>query len=112
EAVESNTPAGKALGEWRQLVASGAGKPTQWPASMRPFPPMFLWLVQKGGEDLAAGFRKAAEIYQTRAAYRIELALYGALPVSVLLLGQMVLWQVGPLFRTVIAFLNGIGGMM
>lgn len=111
EALESNSPAGPALAEWRRLVESGAGKPTQWPDALAPFPPMFLWLVRKGGEDLAAGFQKAADIYQSRASFKIELALYGALPISVLLLGQMVFWQVLPLFRTFVWMMNSLGGM-
>ena len=88
EATESGTRAGQALARWRLLDASGQGSPGQLPAAMEPFPPLFLWLVRKGGENLAAGFEKAAEIYHARAAYRIEMALYGALPVSVLLLGR------------------------
>ena len=109
EKLESASPAGKALAQWRSLVETGQGKPAQWPAA-RPFPPLFLWLVQNGGEDVAAGFQKAAEIYRSRASYRIELALFGALPISVLLLGQMVLWQVAPLFKMMIDMMNMIGG--
>jgi type II secretory pathway component PulF len=109
QALESTTPAGPALAHWRQLVEAGEGKPAAWTGDSRPFPPLFLWLVQKGGEDLAAGFQKAAEIYQARAAYRIELALYGALPVSILLLGQMVLWQVVPLLRSMVWMMNMLG---
>lgn len=108
--VESGSPAGAALTKWRGLIESGSGKPAQWPESMAPFPPMFLWLVHKGGEDITAGFEKAAEIYQSRASYKIELALYGALPISVLILGQMVLWQVAPVFQTLIALMNSLGG--
>jgi type II secretory pathway component PulF len=110
EAVESASPAGKALARWRQLVEAGQGKPAAWTGDSRPFPPLFLWLVQKGGEDVAAGFEKAAEIYQARAAYRIELALYGVLPVSILLLAQMVLWQAIPLLRSLIWFMDMLGG--
>lgn len=108
--VESNSPAGAALAKWRSLIESGQGKPVQWPQSLKPFPPMFLWLVRKGGEDLAAGFQKAAEIYHSRASYKIEMALYGALPISVLLLGQMVIWQVTPVFRMLIWMMNMLGG--
>jgi type II secretory pathway component PulF len=110
ETLESNSPAAKALAQWRGLVEAGQGKPTQWPATMRPFPPMFLWLVQKGGEDLSAGFQKAAELYHTRASYRTELALYGALPVSILLLGLMIFWQVTPLFRSFATMMQMLGG--
>ena len=109
EALESGTPAAKALARWRQLVEAGQGKPAEWTGDSRPFPPLFLWLVQKGGEDVAAGFQKAAEIYQARASYRIEMALYGALPVSILLLGQMVLWQAIPLMRSMTWMMNMIG---
>jgi type II secretory pathway component PulF len=110
QATESDTPASPALGRWRQLIESGQGKPAQWTGDNRPLPPLFLWLVQKGGEDVGAGFQKAAEIYQARAAYRTELALYGALPVSILVLGQMVLWQAVPLFRSMIWLMDMLGG--
>ena len=107
EALETDTPAGPAIAHWRALIDAGQGKPAEWTGDSRPFPPLFLWLVQKGGEDVAAGFQKAAEIYRgARAAYRIELALYGALPVSVLLLGQMVFWQAMPLLRSMIWVMN------
>jgi type IV pilus assembly protein PilC len=112
EGLESATPAGKAvIAQWRSMVESGRGKPVQWPAAKRPFPPLFLWLVQKSGEDVAAGFQKASEIYQARAAYRIEMALYGALPISLLFLGQMVFWQIAPLMRTLIWLMNSLGSM-
>jgi type II secretory pathway component PulF len=112
EALESGTPAAKALAHWRQLVEAGQGKPAEWTGDSRPFPPLFLWLVQKGGEDVAAGFQKAAEIYQARASYRIEMVLYGALPVSILLLGQMVLWQAIPLVRSMSWMMNVLGSDM
>ena len=109
ESLEAGTPAGNALAQWRTMVESGRGKPEQWPESSRPFPPLFLWLVRKGGEDVAAGFQQAADIFQARAAYRIELALYGALPVSTVLLGLMVFWQVAPLLRSLVWVMNMIG---
>jgi type IV pilus assembly protein PilC len=109
EALESGTAAGRALAEWRRGIEAGQGKPAQWPKALPPFPPMFLWLVQKGGEDLAAGFRQTAGIYHARAAFRVELALYGALPVSVLLLGQMVVWQVVPIFIGLTSLMNSLG---
>jgi type II secretory pathway component PulF len=110
EALESNSPAGKTLAQWHRLVVDGKGKPSQWPAASKPFPPMFLWLVQRSGEDIASGFQKAAEIYQTRASYRIEIVLYGLLPVSILLLGQMVFWQVAPMVRSLTSLMNALGG--
>src|SRR5262249_46766412 len=90
QALEPSASAGRALAHWRSWAAAGKGKPTHWSSAGTPFPPLFIWLVQQGGEDLAAGFQKAGEIYQARASYRIELTLYGALPISILLMGQMV----------------------
>jgi type II secretory pathway component PulF len=111
QGLESTTPAGPVLAGWQRLVESGQGKPTQWPAPAKPIPPLFLWLVQSGGEDPAAGFQKAADIYHARASYRIELALYGALPISILLLGLMVFWQVAPVFGSLAWVMNMIGAM-
>jgi type II secretory pathway component PulF len=109
EALESATPATVPLSQWRKLTETGQGDPAKWPTPPRPFPPLFLWLVQNGGADPAAGFQKAAEIYQGRASYRIEMLLYGALPVSILLLGQMVIWQAVPLVRSLIWLMNTLG---
>jgi len=111
QTLESLSPAAAALAGWRAAVESGRGKPAQWPASPRPFPPLFLWLIQKSGEDLAAGFQQASDIFQARASYRIELALYGALPISILFLGQMILWQVAPLMRAMGLLMNALGDM-
>jgi type II secretory pathway component PulF len=109
EVIEAGSPAARTLAQWRSLVEGGHGKPSQWTITAHPFPPLFLWLVNKGGEDVAAGFQKAADIFHSRASYRIEMALYGALPISILLLGQMVLWQVFPLFRAMIWMMNMLG---
>jgi type II secretory pathway component PulF len=109
ETLESNTSAGRPLARWRALTESGQGKSVHWTGDNRPFPPLFVWLVQQGGEDVAGGFGRAAEIYHDRAAYRIELALYGALPVSVLFLGLMVFWQVAPLLQGLVKLMNWIG---
>jgi type II secretory pathway component PulF len=108
ENMEANTSAARALAQWRQCLETGAGKPSQWPM-LKPFPPMFVWLVQQSGEDVAAGFKHAADAYASRASFRIEMLLYGALPVSMLLLAQMILWQAIPLFRTMIWFMNMLG---
>ncbi len=110
EAIESGSPAAPALAHWRAAIQAGQGKPAQWSPDTKPFPPLFLWLVQRSGENVSAGFQKAAEIYESRAAYRIELLLYGALPVSMLLLGLMIFWQVVPALRTFILFMNMLGG--
>jgi len=109
QAMEQPSPAAEALARWRGAVESGQGKPSQWTTSNSPFPPLFLWLIQKGGEDVAEGFQKASDIFQARASYRIELALYGALPISILFLGQMIVWQVAPLMRAMGFLMNMLG---
>jgi type IV pilus assembly protein PilC len=109
ESLESGTPAAATLSRWRSMLQAGRGAPVQWVGPHPPFPPLFLWLVQSTGEDVAGGFAKAAEIYEGRASYRIELALYGLLPISVLLLGQMVFWQIAPLMQALIKLMNMLG---
>lgn len=111
EALESDTPAAKALAHWRNQLAAGKGKPADWQDATSALPPLFLWLIKSAGEDPAAGFQKAADLYQARAAYRTELLLYGALPVSILILGQLVFWQMAPLFQSLINLMNMLGGM-
>jgi type II secretory pathway component PulF len=111
QTMEAPSPAAEALARWRAAVESGLGKPSQWTAPNPPFPPLFNWLVQQGGEDVADGFQKAADIFRTRASYRIELALYGALPISILFLGQMILWQVAPMMRAMGILMNMLGDM-
>jgi type II secretory pathway component PulF len=110
EALESGTQAGEALREWRRRIESGAGTFTGLPA-LKPFPPLFIWMLQKSPEQPAEAFQEAADLYNTRAGYRIELALYGALPVSMLLLGQMIFWQMAPMLRTFIFIMNTFGDM-
>ena len=105
--LEGNTGAGKTLTAWRDQVQAGNGKPAQWAAGA--FPPLFLWLVRSAGENLADGFRKASEIYQARASYKIELALYGALPISILFLAQLVFWQLAPVARACTTMMNILG---
>jgi type II secretory pathway component PulF len=63
----------------------------------------------RAGEDAAAGFQQAADLYQTRATHRIELALYGALPISVLFLGQMIIWQAVPLMQAMVQMMRVLG---
>lgn len=109
ESLEASSPAGPVLARWRSLVESGQGKPTQWSGPSRPFPPLFLWLVQRSGEDTPAGFQKAAELYGARAAHQIELVLYGVLPISVLFLGQMIFWQIAPLMQAMIQMMRVLG---
>lgn len=109
ERLEENSRAGVELAEWRKRLASGRGKFSELAVPGRAFPPLFIWLVSQSGDELAAGFQKAAEMYQSRAAYRSELMLYSALPCSVLALGMMIMLQIQPVFASLIQFMNAIG---
>jgi len=109
ERLEENSCAETELAEWRRRLAAGRGKFGDLALPGRAFPPLFVWVVAQSGDDLAGGFQKAAEIYQSRATYRRELLLYSALPCSVLALGLMIVLQVQPVFATLVRFMNMIG---
>jgi type II secretory pathway component PulF len=106
EQLEQGTPAGAELGEWRRRLADGQGKFSEMAPPGRAFPPLFVWMVAHAGEDLAAGFQRAAEIYQARAQYRTEMLLYSALPCSVLGLGFLIITQVQPVFSVFAMFMR------
>jgi type II secretory pathway component PulF len=107
--VEPSGAVALELGRWQQRLAAGHGKFTDLAAGGNVFPRLFLWLVGEGGEDLAAGFARAAEVYAERARYRVELLLYAALPVAVLVLGAMILLQVFFMVRVITYPLSCLG---
>lgn len=107
--LEAGSPAGEELQRWKDRLALGHGGIDDISNGSKVFPPLFIWLVAQGGENLAAGFKKAAEIYQARAVYRVEMLLYAALPVSVLVLGVMILGQFLPLFGVLALHLDALG---
>jgi type II secretory pathway component PulF len=110
EQLETKTRAGKEITQWRWNLASGRGKFSEMAILSCVFPPLFVWTVTQSGEDLAAGFQRAAELYQARAVYRSELFLYSILPCSVVSLAAMIIIQILPVFITMIAFLNAMTG--
>jgi type II secretory pathway component PulF len=109
--LEQGSPAGADLARWRSQIAAGIPQPLAWMAGTRTLPPLLTWLVAQAGEDLAAGFRRAADVYHARALYRLELLLYLALPLSILALGAVLVIQLIPLFQTVIRTLDALGNM-
>ena len=94
---------------WQALLASGNGKLAALDGQTKVLPPLFLWLVANSGEDLIAGFGRAAEIYHARAVFRAEMLLYAALPVSILFLGFMILSQVWPVLNVMRVFMDMMG---
>jgi type II secretory pathway component PulF len=107
--LEHGTPAARALAQWRQRLAAGQGKFSEMAGEGKVFPPLFVWTVAQAGENLAAGFQRASELYQARAAYRAETLLYSALPVSVLALGLVLLSQVEPMVGLLVVLMDAIG---
>jgi type II secretory pathway component PulF len=91
--LESSPAAAADLQGWGQRLAAGTVKFSEVAAGSRMIPPLFTWVVSSAGEDLAAGFNRAAEIYHARAIYRTEVALYSVLPLASLFLGAVVLSQ-------------------
>jgi len=111
EALETGTPVEPALRAWRHRISSGQGRMADWQPPGKILPPLFTWLVKSSGDDLAGGFQKAADLYATRSAYRTDLLLYGLLPVSILLLGQMIIWQIVPAASFFVRMMNALGDM-
>ncbi len=113
EQLETSTAAAADLQLWRKKLAAGTAKFSEVAAVNRMIPPLFVWVVASAGEDLAAGFNRAAEIYHARAIYRTEVALYSVLPIASLFLGAIVLSQaflVISMFLPLIAMLNNLSG--
>jgi type IV pilus assembly protein PilC len=93
EQLETSPAAAADLQQWRKHLASGVAKFSEVAAGNKMIPPLFVWIVSGAGENLAEGFKRAADIYQTRAIYRTEVALYSVLPVASLFLGLIVISQ-------------------
>jgi type II secretory pathway component PulF len=111
--MEKGTPAGAEIARWQEQLAAGRGKFAELAVGRKVFPPLFYWLVAGSGEELADGFQRAADVYHMRATHRIELLLYAALPISVLLLGLLIVGQMYPILKVIgstFRFLGEMGG--
>ena len=106
EHLETNAGARREIAAWSRNLAAGMTKFSDVAADGRMFPPLFVWLVSSAGEDLAAGFQHAGEIYQARSAHRSEILLYAALPLMVLALGFVVLAEGWLLLSGFLVFIN------
>ena len=110
--LEAGSPAGEELVRWRQNLAAGRGKFSEMAADGKVFPPLFVWMMGHSGEDLAAGFQRVSETYQSRSKYCSELLLYSALPCAVLGLGLLIVLQIQPVISVFTSFINGLSGDM
>lgn len=100
--MEENSAAAGDLSQWRARLAGGHGDFASMATPTGQFPPLFIWLVASAHGDLTAGLGRAAEIYRARADYRTEILLQAVLPVSVLVLGILILTQVYVLSQAII----------
>ena len=111
EQLETSSAAAADLQQWRKKLAGGVVKFSEVATGSRLIPPLFVWVVASAGEDLTAGFRRAAEIYHSRAIYRTEVALFSVLPLASLFLGAVVLSQaflVISMFLPMIVMVNSL----
>ena len=92
--LEQGSPAAVELGHWQQRLGDGHAQFRDVATGSHVFPPLFLWIVGNAREELAEGFRQAAEIYRQRTAYRMEAFLYAVLPTSVIVMGLAICLQV------------------
>jgi len=113
ERLETNPGIAADLKNWEKRLAAGTVKFSEVAAENKVIPPMFVWIVAGAGENLAEGFKRAADVYHSRAMYRTEVALFSVLPVASLFLGAVVISQaflVISMFLPLIAMLNGLSG--
>jgi type II secretory pathway component PulF len=108
--IEGPSRLGAELARWKGRLAEGHGHFAQFAHGSPLLPGMFLWLVGQDGDDLARGFGRAAQVYFDRARYRVEMMLYAALPVMVLILGFVIVAQAVGMMRLVTVTLGCLGG--
>ncbi len=103
--LEKGTRAEAALLSWKSSLAEGRTEMSSGATS--PLPPLFFWLLKSAGDNLPDGFARAANLYQKRAARRIEMLLFAAVPISVIILAVMILVQVYPMVLQLMGVMDG-----
>jgi type II secretory pathway component PulF len=106
--TEQSSPAQRDLSGWAEAIRQGRTRFDQVALGSRVFPPLFVWLVAQGGDDLAKGFQKAATIYERRAGHMIDMMLFAALPFAVVLVGLVMLGQIYSVSALLVTLLDGL----
>jgi type II secretory pathway component PulF len=106
--TEGATPAGREVARWLDLHRQGESKWSSFTVDSRVFPPLFVWLVAQGGENLAQGFQRASDIYHARSTNKIDLILYASLPMAIMLLAGLIVGQVYPLVAAIRQLLDNL----
>jgi type II secretory pathway component PulF len=97
------------LEQWLERMELGESKFHRIAVPTKFFPPLFSWAVASGGGDLAKGFGRAAQIYLSRANYRIEMLMNALVPVCLVIVGGVIVSQAMPLMRGVTMMLDRLG---
>lgn len=108
--LHADDPMRTEMEQWRTRLAAGHKQFTEIAAGGKIVPPLFVWLVAGSGEDWAGGFKQAAELFHARAMHRLNMMLYAVLPVSVMVLGFLIVCQVAPMARLFLSLMNLLGG--
>jgi len=108
--IEEPSVATDELRNWQDKLSDGTSSFSDVAAGGRVFPGLFVWLVANAPEDLAQGFQRASEVYQTRANFRVEMMLYAALPIAILILGGLICGQLYSLWFIMSHILNSLTG--
>jgi type II secretory pathway component PulF len=107
--AEEGGPAGREVARWLELHRQGIVKWTSFTANSRVFPPLFIWLVAQGGENMAQGFQRASDIYHARSTYKIDLLLYAAMPMAVMAMAGLIVGQMYPVIKGIKAMFENLG---
>lgn len=110
--LERGTEVQRMIHDWEQTIARGTNRFEGLEAPKNsPLPPLFFWLVGTDRENWTAGLLRAAAIYHNRARNKLELILAAALPVCVVFLGVLILYQTYSLYVSLLTgFIDYLGG--
>ncbi len=107
--AEEQSPAGRELNRWLELHRQGMVKWSSFAANSRVFPPLFIWLVAQGGENLAEGFQRASDIYHARSNYKIDLLLYAAMPMAIMAMAGLIVGEMYPVIKAIKVIFESLG---
>ncbi len=108
--LERGSPAEPDLRRWQRQLQDGESDLARRPGDWQAVPALLAWFMRTAGDDLAAGFQRAAEFYRRRSHHHLDLLLHGALPLLLVLLGMVVTSQVFVIFRMLVPMIDQLGG--
>jgi type IV pilus assembly protein PilC len=101
--LECGSPADGMIRAWEQMLAGGHVTFESLSLDNSPLPPLFFWLVGSDPEDWPKGLLRAAQLYHHRARNKLDLVLTAITPVSVIVLGMLILYQCYALYSSLLA---------